>query len=172
MGLNSDDIDIALDNMHGEELAQKISDYLTEQNGKKVSYGVIKANAEKSKHLATAAIKVHGVFIDLVNLRADSYSEQSGIDRIGTPREDAFRRDFTVNSMFYNINTSQVEDWTEKGRQHLADKLIVTPLPAEVTFMDDPLRALRAIRFASRFGFDYGDDIRNAMKSQKVRVSH
>jgi tRNA nucleotidyltransferase (CCA-adding enzyme) len=68
----------------------------------------------------------------------------------GTATEDAYRRDFTINAMFYNIITEQVEDLTAKGLDDLKNGIIRTPLPALQTFKDDPLRLLRAIRFAGR----------------------
>lgn len=95
MGLESDDIDIALDDMFGEEFAKLISVQINKdksETGKHVHYGVIKANSEKSKHLETATIKVNGVSIDLVNLRSESYSADSRVPdevKFGTPTEDA-----------------------------------------------------------------------------------
>jgi len=85
-------------------------------DGKK-GFGVIKANNEKSKHLETAVIKVMGEFIDLVNLRSEEYGEDSRVPEIaiGTPEEDAQRRDLTINSLFFNINTGLVEDFTQRG---------------------------------------------------------
>jgi tRNA nucleotidyltransferase (CCA-adding enzyme) len=60
---------------------------------------------------------VHGTFIDLVNLRSEKYSENSRVPDIdiGSPEEDAYRRDLTINTMFYNINSKQVEDFTKLG---------------------------------------------------------
>ncbi|KAG5522033.1 hypothetical protein RHGRI_034293 [Rhododendron griersonianum] len=68
------------------------------------------------------------------------------LKRFGTPEEDAYRRDLTINSLFYNINTS-VEDFTARDIADLISGRIVTPLPPKETFLDDPLRVLRAIRF-------------------------
>ena len=115
MGLESDDIDIALDDMYGADFAKLISDFLSGNIQK--SFGVIKANSEKSKHLETATIKVEGVFIDLVNLRSEKYTEDSRVPviEIGTPTEDAYRRDLTINSMFYNVNEKKIEDLTQRG---------------------------------------------------------
>ena len=106
MGKESDDIDIALDNIHGEDFAKYIREYINKDDCNKiVQFGVIKANAEKSKHLETAAIKIHDVFIDLVNLRSEEIYTLNSSDKLfGTPKEDAFRRDLTINSLFYNIN--------------------------------------------------------------------
>jgi tRNA nucleotidyltransferase (CCA-adding enzyme) len=53
--------------------------------------------------------------------------------------------------MFYNINEAKVEDFTQKGIQDMHAKVIRTPLPALETFMDDPLRVVRSVRFANRF---------------------
>ena len=74
LGLQSDDIDIALDNMMGKDFAEMINAHLYPGQTK---YGIIKKDAEHSKHLETASIKVHDIFIDLVNLRAEEYSEDS-----------------------------------------------------------------------------------------------
>jgi len=70
-------------------------------------FGIIKANSSKSKNLETAVINIYGQCVDLVNLRSEEYDDTSRVPeiRIGTPTEDAFRRDLTVNSVFYNINT-------------------------------------------------------------------
>jgi len=76
MGKESSDIDIALDDMFGEDFAEKLSDKLYQGSDKK-KFGVIKANSEKSKHLETATIRVHGVMIDLVNLRSDRKTEDN-----------------------------------------------------------------------------------------------
>jgi tRNA nucleotidyltransferase (CCA-adding enzyme) len=105
MGRESSDIDIALDDMFGEDFAELLNEKLYHDLDKK-KFGVIKANNEKSKHLETATIRVHGMMIDLVNLRSEKYSEDSRVPtiEIGTPEEDAYRRDLTINAMFYNIN--------------------------------------------------------------------
>ena len=68
--------------------------------------------------------------IDLVNLRNEQYTEESRVPtiEIGTPTEDAYRRDLTINSMFYNINEEKVEDLTEKGVMDLRNGVIRTPL--------------------------------------------
>ncbi|MCP4483747.1 MAG: CCA tRNA nucleotidyltransferase [Flavobacteriaceae bacterium] len=72
---------------------------------------------------------------------------------MGTPKEDAFRRDFTVNSLFFNINTEKIEDFTSKGLEDMQNKIMRTPLDPYQTFIDDPLRILRGFRFASRLDF-------------------
>lgn len=94
LGKDSDDIDIALDDMYGEEFAKLIDARLnadkaaaSDGHKNKQHFGVIKANNEKSKHLETATIKVEGLMIDLVNLRSETYTEESRVPtiEIGTP---------------------------------------------------------------------------------------
>ena len=84
-----------------------------------------------------------------MNLRKEEYDDSSRIPSIsiGTPLEDAYRRDLTINSLFYNVNTGTVEDFTMRGVSDLHDRLVRTPLPAIETFREDPLRLLRAVRF-------------------------
>ena len=106
LGKESDDIDIALDDMFGEDFAKLIKEHSANSEIQSSGIGVIKSNSEKSKHLETATIRVEGQWIDLVNLRSETYTEESRVPEIeiGTPEQDAFRRDLTINSMFYNIN--------------------------------------------------------------------
>jgi len=68
--------------------------------------------------------------IDLVNLRSETYSDISRVPtiEIGTPEQDALRRDLTINSMFYNINENKIEDYTGKGLDDLKNKILRTPL--------------------------------------------
>ncbi len=58
----------------------------------------------------------------------------------GTPEEDAMRRDFTINALFFNITNEEVEDFTNRGLEDLRRGLVRTPLPAIETLVDDPLR--------------------------------
>lgn len=69
----------------------------------------------------------------------------------GTAEEDAFRRDLMINSLFYNISTNEVEDFTRRGIADLNSGKIVTPLPPKQTLLDDPLRVLHAVRFTNFF---------------------
>ena len=73
------------------------------------------------------------------------------------PLEDALRRDFTLNALFYNIGTACVEDFTGLGRKDLAAGLLRTPLDAAITLRDDPLRLLRGLRFQATYNFSLDD---------------
>ena len=110
---------------------------------------VISANPDQSKHLETATMQLHGLSIDLVNLRSETYSDSSRIPQIeiGTPLQDAERRDFTINALFYNLQTWEVEDFTRQGLTDLRDGVIRTPLEPKVTFLDGviPKRQYHAV---------------------------
>ncbi|EPS36121.1 hypothetical protein H072_10462 [Dactylellina haptotyla CBS 200.50] len=171
----SHDIDIGINNMTGFEFANHLSDFL-KQNLEKYnippkSIHKIESNPEKSKHLETATTKILGLDIDFVNLRSETYSEESRIPQMkfGTPKEDALRRDACVNALFYNLMTEQVEDFTERGLSDLRDGLIRTPLAPYETFKDDPLRVLRLIRFASRLSFTIVPEVSQEMKNPDIK---
>jgi tRNA nucleotidyltransferase/poly(A) polymerase len=172
LGTSSGDIDIALDNMTGKEFAEYVNKYLELRGEKTHTIGVIQTNPDQSKHLETATMRVFDIWLDFVNLRAEEYTETSRIPsrmRIGTPEEDAKRRDLTINSLFYNINKGVVEDWTRKGIEDLREGVIRTPLAPLETFLDDPLRVLRAIRFAARLQFTCHSELQLAAKSLAVK---
>jgi len=168
LGRTSHDIDIALDDTSGVAFAELVNKYLTEKGHKTRRIGLIQANPEQSKHLETAAVSVLGVDVDFVNLRSESYEDSSRIPAIkfGTALEDAERRDFTINSLFFNVNEGKLEDLTGKGVRDLQTGIIRTPLPPLQTFHDDPLRMLRAIRFASRFKFSLHNDVVEALRDE------
>jgi len=166
------DIDIALDDMLGREFADHLNEWLAEHGKETHSVGVVLKNPEKSKHLETATMKVGTFWIDFVNLRAEEYTQDSRIPdlmRIGTPDEDAFRRDLTINALFYNINNGQVEDFTGRGFDDLRRGIVATPLAPLTTLLDDPLRVLRSVRFAARLRFAMDDALVEAAKDERVR---
>eukprot|EP00980_Cylindrotheca_fusiformis_P005035 scaffold1062_cov130-Cylindrotheca_fusiformis.AAC.41 len=168
------DIDIALDDMLGREFADRLNDYLAQVGEERHTVGVVLKNPEKSKHLETATMKVGTFWIDFVNLRAEEYTQESRIPelmRIGSPAEDAFRRDLTINALFYNVNNGQVEDWTGRGFDDLRRGVVATPLAPLTTLLDDPLRALRSVRFAARLRFTMDDSLVEAAMDRRVRES-
>eukprot|EP00644_Phytophthora_capsici_P015427 jgi/Phyca11/113343/e_gw1.24.603.1 len=176
LGRDSDDVDIVLDRMTGKAFADLVNSYETAQGRETRTVGVIKANPDQSKHLETATMQIgeNMGWVDFVNLRAETYaSEDNRIPtvEIGTPQQDAERRDFTINSLFYNLATKQVEDYTGRGVEDLENGRLRTPLEPRVTFLDDPLRVLRAVRFASRFNCTLEDDLRAAAQLEEVRVA-
>lgn len=121
----------------------------------------------------SATIQLGKFAVDLVNLRTESYANDSRIPtiEIGTPTEDASRRDLTINALFYNVHNDMIEDFTGKGLKDLKEKVVRTPLPALTTLLDDPLRALRAVRFACRLQFSIANDLIAACTDSSVRLA-
>ncbi|KAM3161048.1 CCA tRNA nucleotidyltransferase, mitochondrial [Lachancea thermotolerans] len=174
LGFNSHDLDIAVNTMSGEQLALEINDFLRRNHE---SCGItphsihkIDKNPEKSKHLETATTKLFGIDVDFVNLRSEEYTTESRIPVVafGTPKQDALRRDATLNALFYNIQNDEIEDFTGTGLEDLNKGILRTPLPPLQTFLDDPLRVLRLIRFASRLGFVIDPDTYKAMQDPEI----
>lgn len=167
--VDSSDIDIAISNMTGEQFANFVNDYMKENGLKTNNVSIIEANPDQSKHLATAMIKLFGLPIDFVNLRTETYSDSRIPEmQMGTPEEDASRRDLTINSLFWNINTRKVEDFVG-GLEDLRAGIARTPLDPVQTFMDDPLRILRTVRFAARYGLELDPGLIQAAHLPEVK---
>ncbi|ADM11277.1 tRNA nucleotidyltransferase/poly(A) polymerase [Encephalitozoon intestinalis ATCC 50506] len=168
MGHPSFDMDIALENISGYKFAAGLMKSSTGQ--KLTEVHVIKDNPEKSKHLETAVVRINGFCVDFVNLRNETYSE-TRIPNVnpGTPQEDAFRRDLTINSLFYNLFTKEVEDYTGRGIDDIKNKLLITPLDPRTTLFDDPLRLVRIFRFHSKLGFKIDGKIEEALMDERIK---
>lgn len=91
--------------------------------------------------------------------------------RAAAAAEDAERRDLTINSLFYNLRTKQIEDFTGLGLKDLCDGVIRTPLEPTATLLDDPLRLLRSVRFACRFGYVFDEKLYNACFRDDVKAA-
>ncbi|KAF4971165.1 hypothetical protein FSARC_1887 [Fusarium sarcochroum] len=178
LNIQSHDIDVAINAMTGVSFAQAMCNYCEQPEAMaKHSIGPadigslhnVARNPEKSKHLETAMVKMFGLDLDFVNLRKETYTEDSRNPQMefGTACEDASRRDATVNALFYNLHDDRVEDFT-RGLADMDAKIIRTPLEPFKTFMDDPLRVLRLVRFASRLQFTLDADTRKYMADPKV----
>lgn len=153
----------------GERSEPGCAEYVPEMS----SVAAIPTNPSKSRHLETAVVRLDGKELDFVQLRTEDYvlhSESRVPQSVSpaTPEEDASRRDFTVNALFYNLHTQRVEDFTGKGLTDLQDGILRTPLDPSITLLEDPLRALRAIRFACRLQFDIYSSLGEALSSEVV----
>jgi poly(A) polymerase len=118
----------------------------------------------------TAQVTWGDRLVEFVSARAESYAPDSRkpFVRPASVEEDLLRRDFTVNAMLMDFE-GQIHD-PLGGRGDLERRLLRTPRPAEVTFSDDPLRMLRAIRFASQLGFDLAPDLLPTMRQLRERA--
>lgn len=178
LGRQSHDIDVAINSMTGEAFGEALRDFcdvsenIKKHELRKEDVGnihTIEKNPEKSKNLETATVKIFGLDVDFVNLRTETYAEDSRNPQMefGTAQEDACRRDATVNALFYNIHTDEVEDFVG-GLEDMQAQIIRTPMDPFQTFMDDPLRVLRLVRFASRLGFTIEPNVKEYMGNKNV----
>jgi len=170
IGIPADDIDIMVDNMSGEDFAYLVTHYL----GSKDPH-IIKENPTKSKHVETAKANIplsdgSTQEIDFARARKEIYEDGSRIPTIqpATPQEDAMRRDLTINSMFYNLSTRQIEDLTGKGLKDMVSDTIRTPINPLKTFSDDPLRIFRVIRFSAKYNGNIDPETLKAMQDPSL----
>ncbi len=111
--------------------------------------------------------------IELVQTRREQYTrETSRCPEVafGTIEEDCFRRDFTVNSLYYDITRREMVDITGLGIADMKAGLLRTPMDPDETFNDDPVRILRGLRFANRFGWTIDPPVMEALLRQIHRI--
>jgi len=127
------------------------------------------------KTFGTAQIRHGDLEVEFVGARRESYSPDSRKPAVedGTLQDDQNRRDFTINAMGISLMRSSFGELADpfEGMRDLRKKIIRTPLEPGITFSDDPLRMMRAIRFASQLNFDIEPDTFDAIISMKDRIS-
>ncbi len=134
----------------------------------------LNTNVTIFKNFGTAMFKYQDLEIEFVGARKESYRSESRkpIVEDGTLEDDQKRRDFTINAMAIGLNKANYGALQDPfdGLNDLENKILKTPLSPAETFSDDPLRMMRAIRFATQLNFKISDDALKAISEQKERI--
>ncbi len=127
------------------------------------------------KNFGTAMINYQGWEIEFVGARKESYDRGSRkpVVEDGTLEDDQNRRDFSINAMALCLNKNRFGELADpfNGLKDCDDKIIRTPLEPKITFSDDPLRMMRAIRFATQLNFTIEDKTYDALHTEKDRIT-
>lgn len=154
-------------------------DFVTESNGMALAKAVAQEinpalKVSMFKTYGTAMFKHAGLDLEFVGARKESYAENSRNPEVevGTLDDDQKRRDFTINALAISLNKNTFGDLIDpfEGIADLKNKILKTPLEPSQTYSDDPLRMMRAIRFASTLNFKIEENSLNAIKNEALRI--
>ncbi len=160
---NAKDIDVVAIGS-GIELAQKVASLLP--NNPKV---------QVFKTYGTAMLRTDDIEIEFVGARKESYAKESRnpIVENGTLEDDQNRRDFTINALAISLSEKTYGNLLDpfNGCVHLNEQLLKTPLNPDITYSDDPLRMMRAVRFATQLNFRIEHESLKAITKNKERIT-
>ncbi len=164
LGRSSKDIDIVVEGS-GIDLAEAVA-------------AKVRSNVSVFRTYGTAMLRYKGVEIEFVGARKESYGRGNAIVEDGTLQEDQLRRDFTINAMAFSLQEADFGALVDPfgGIRDLAAGIIRTPMDPDMTFGDDPLRMVRAVRFATRLGtpeqpFKIAEETLDSIRRNKARLA-
>jgi len=148
----------------GIELALKVSELIS-----------FHPKVQVFKNYGTAMLRYDDIDVEFVGARKESYSHDSRNPLVenGTLKDDQERRDFTINALAFSLNTENFGTLVDpfNGVADLKNKIIKTPLNPDITYSDDPLRMMRAIRFSSQLHFEIEAESLEAISRNKDRIN-
>jgi putative nucleotidyltransferase with HDIG domain len=167
-----------------------VRDQLLKRESKDIDFLVIGDGLKFAEHLGkrlggvkvslfktygTASIKYKDLELEFVGARKESYAHDSRnpIVETGSFEDDLDRRDFTINALAISLNEADFGEIIDRfnGRNDLKNKVLKTPLDPVITYSDDPLRMMRAIRFASQLGFEIEENSFLAIQQNAKRIA-
>ena len=154
-------------------------DFVTEGSGIALAQSVAAVIATETKvsvfkTYGTAMFRYQGLELEFVGARKESYNAESRNPSVeqGTLEDDQKRRDFTINAMAISLNQESFGELVDPfhGVEDMEKRILRTPLEPEQTYSDDPLRMMRAVRFAATLGFSIEENSLEAIKKEAHRI--